>query len=61
MEAGVDWIEEGKDEALGRVNGGADGKKAGPVVGRWHCGTIRVGRGIVSCLVNTLHFVMVVG
>jgi hypothetical protein len=30
-------------------------------VGRWHCGTIRVGRGIVSCLVNTLHFVMVVG
>jgi len=44
MEAGVD---EGKDEAPGRVDGGAEGRKAGPVVGRWHgivhCGTIRVG------------------
>jgi hypothetical protein len=37
----------GKDEALGRVNGGAGGGKAGPVVGRSICGTIRVGFGIV--------------
>jgi hypothetical protein len=26
----------GKDEALGRVNGGAGGGEAGPVVGSWH-------------------------
>jgi hypothetical protein len=37
----------GKDEALGRVNGGAGGGKAGPVVGSGICGTIRVGFGAV--------------
>jgi hypothetical protein len=37
----------GKDEALGRVNGGAGAGKDGPVVDRGICGTIGVGFGVV--------------